>query len=61
MSPVGPGRGTARDELVEAATADPGAPFAPDIVRELAAPFGGPTAAQFETLRTRLKRARLSG
>jgi hypothetical protein len=50
------GGGTACDELVEAATADPGAPFAPDIVRELAA-LRRASRAQFETLRTRLKRA----
>ena len=50
------GGGTACDELVEAATADPGAPFAPDIVRELAA-LRRANRAQFETLRTRLKRA----
>jgi hypothetical protein len=47
---------TACDELIEAATADPSAPFAPDIVCQLAA-LKRANRAQFETLRTRLKRA----
>jgi hypothetical protein len=44
------------DGLVAAATADPGAPFASDAVRQLAQ-LKRTNRAQFETLRTRVKRA----
>jgi hypothetical protein len=44
------------DALVAAATADPGAAFAPDVLRDLA-PLKRANRAQFESLRTRLKRA----
>jgi putative DNA primase/helicase len=44
------------DELVKKAEADPGAPFAPDIVKRLAA-LRKTNRARFETLRAQLKKA----
>ena len=50
------GDGAACDALVAATTENPGAPFAPDVVRDLAA-LKRANRAQFESLRTRLKKA----
>ncbi len=53
---LGEGGSAACDELVAAVTGSPGAPFAPNVLRDLAA-LKQANRVVFETLRTRLKRA----
>ena len=53
---VAEGGSAACDALVAATMENPGAPFAPDVVRDLAQLKRG-NRVQFESLRTRLKRA----